>query len=89
MKADSKIFKGIEYVQVNELPQAQREALPRSINPDLFIKILIDGKVISGCLQYKDYNRWYSEFYQLKLNVAREQVVVTELEIKPNLALKF
>lgn len=87
MKVDSKIFKGIEFVQVSELPQAQREELTQSINPDLFIKLLIDGKIISGCLQYKDYNRWYSEFYQSKLNAAREQVVVSELEIKPNLAL--
>lgn len=87
MKVDSKIFKGIEYVQASELPQAQREELTQSIHPDLFIKLLIDGKIISSCLQYKDYNRWYSEFYQPKLNAAREQVVVSKIGIKPNLAL--
>ena len=90
MKADSKIFKGIEYVQVSELPQAQREELAQSVNRELYIKILIDGKVVSGCLQYKDYNKWYSESYQPKLVSAasiREQVVVTDLDIKPNLAL--
>ncbi len=78
MKVDSKIFKGIEYVQMNELPQAQREELTQSIHPDLFIKLLIDGKIISGCLQYKDYSRWYSEFYQPKLNAAHKQIVVPE-----------
>lgn len=90
MKVDSKIFKGIEYVQVSELPQAQREELTQSINGELYIKILIDGKIISGCLQYKDYNKWYSESYQPKLISAasvREQVVVSDLDIKPNLAL--
>ena len=90
MKVDSKIFKGIEYVQVSELPQAQREELTESINRELFIKLLIDGKIISGCLQYKDYNKWYGESYQPKLNaanVAREQIVSPELDIKPNLAL--
>lgn len=87
MKADSKIFKGIEYVQVSELPQTQREILIQTINPDHFIKLLVDGKIISGCLQYKDYNKWYQEQYQPAMNSAREQTVVAGIEIKPNLAL--
>ena len=88
MKADSKIFKGIEYVQVSELPQAQREILTQTINPDLFIKLLMDGKIISGCLQYKDYNTWYQEHFQSKINVAREPSMIpgAGFEIKPNLA---
>ena len=88
MKADSKIFKGIEYVQMSELPQAQREILTQTINPDLFIKLLVDGKIISGCLQYKDYNAWYQEHYQAKVNASRETSIVpaASLEIKPNLA---
>ena len=86
MKADSKIFKGIEYVQVSELPQTQREILTQTINPDLFIKLLVDGKIIGGCLQYKDYNVWYHEHYQAKVNAAREPSIIPGLEIKPNLA---
>lgn len=82
MKVESKIFKGIEYVQLSELPQTQREELIQSIQPDLFIKLLIDGKIISGCLQYKDYHRWYAEFYQPKLNAAPEQIVVSEVEVR-------
>lgn len=87
MKVDAKIFKGIEYVQVSELPQSQREILTQTINPDLFIKLLIDGKIISGCLQYKDYNHWYVSQFQAAKNPAREQSVVSDLDIKPNLAL--
>lgn len=86
MKVDSKTFKGIEYVQVSELPQAQREILSQTINPELYIKLLIDGKIISGCLQYKDYSKWYVEQYQPQI-VAREQAVASGVEIKPNLAL--
>lgn len=87
MKADSKIFKGIEYVQVSELPQAQREVLTRTINHELFIKLLVDGKIISGCLQYKDYNRWYVEQYQPTLVPARQTSLLPGgIEIKPNLA---
>lgn len=83
MKVDSKTFKGIEYVQVSELPQAQREVLSQTINPELYIKLLIDGKIVSGCLQYKDYSKWYVDHFQPQI-AAREQAVV---EIKPDLAL--
>ena len=87
MKVDAKIFKGIEYVQLNELPQAQREIITQTINPDIFIKLLVDGKIVSGCLQYKDYSKWYVEQYQVIVNAARVQSAVSEVEIKPNLAL--
>lgn len=86
MKVDSKTFKGIEYVQVSELPQAQREILSQTINPELYIKLLIDGKIVSGCLQYKDYSKWYADQFQPHIT-AHEQSVVPGVEIKPNLAL--
>jgi hypothetical protein len=87
MKADSKIFKGIEYVQVSELPQAQRELLMQTINPDLFIKLLIDGKIIGNCLQYKDYSKWYVESSQGRVQVASQQDAASKVDIKPGLAL--
>ncbi len=88
MKVDAKIFKGIEYVQVSELPQSQREMLVQTINPDLYIKLLVDGKIISGCLQYKDYSHWYQDQFELSPTTSLEQTVIPEkIEIKPNLAL--
>jgi hypothetical protein len=63
MMIDSKIYKGIEYVQLNELPQTQREKLTETINQDLFIKIMIDGKIIDNCLQFKDYSFWYNSVF--------------------------
>ncbi len=86
MKVEAKIFKGIEYVQVSELPQAQREIVTQSINPDLFIKLLIEGRIVSGCLQYKDYVSWYQNQYLVRLSSPREESAVP-VEIKPNLAL--
>lgn len=87
MMVDAKIFKGIEYVQLSDLPEAQREVLTQTINPELFIKLLIDGKIISGCLQYKDYNRWYQEQLQQKLNAPLQESALPAVEIQPNLAL--
>jgi hypothetical protein len=71
---DSKIYRGIEYVQLDELPNAQRERLSQTLNNDLLIKIMIDGKIINDCLQYKDYSYWYNSVY--KQNVSAEAPIV-------------
>jgi hypothetical protein len=64
MMTESKIFKGIEYIQLNELPEAQRDHLVQTINKGLFIKIMIDGKILNDCLQYRDYSFWYNSVYK-------------------------
>lgn len=64
MKVAPKVFKGIEYIQVSELPENQRENFVQSINDSLFIKILIDDKIFSGCVQYKDYELWYDGIFK-------------------------
>lgn len=50
-------------MQVSALPVEQRERLLRTINTELFIKILVDGKVIGNCLQFKDYESWFENVY--------------------------
>jgi hypothetical protein len=82
MMIDSKIFKGIEYIQTNELPQTQREKLDETLNKSLFIKILIDGKIISECLQYKDYSYWYNSVYQAKAQEAPVKTAPITFETK-------
>jgi hypothetical protein len=64
MKVRSKIYRGIEYIQVNELPQPQQEKLLQTLDRDLFIKILIDEKIVSQCIQYKDYEHWFENMYK-------------------------
>lgn len=73
MKADRKIYKGIEYVLVTDLPQTQREQLLKTLSRDQLIKILIDGVVVSQCLQYKDYSLWFDNVFK-----AQQQTVVKE-----------
>lgn len=64
MKIDSKIFKGIQYVEVNQLPSEQSNSILKTFEEDAFIKILKDGKILSGCIQYKDYETWYHTVYR-------------------------
>jgi hypothetical protein len=64
MKVNSTIYKGIEYVQVSSLPVDQKEKLLQTINHDLFIKILVDEKLIGNCLLFKDYEIWFENVYK-------------------------
>ena len=64
MKVNSTIYKGIEYVQVSSLPAEQKDKLLQTINHDLFIKILIDEKLIGNCLLFKDYEIWFENIYK-------------------------
>jgi len=70
MKVQPKSFKGIEYIQVSQLPPEQYEKFQQTINKSLYIKILIDGKVISGCIQYKDYSLWFDNIYTKSKTIA-------------------
>jgi hypothetical protein len=76
MMIESKIYKGIEYIQLNELPQTQRDKLTETINKDLFIKIMIDGKIIGECLQFKDYAFWFNSVFKPRPTCAQEPVKV-------------
>ena len=64
MKVQSTIYKGIEYIQVSTLPADQRETLLKTINKGLLIKILIEGKLVSNCLQFKDYEDWFEGVFK-------------------------
>ena len=89
MKADRKNYKGIDYLQFNELPQTQQDNLISTVGPSQFIKILIDGKIIGQCLQYKDYSAWYESVYKVKTSPAsfKESRASESIEITPNLAM--
>ncbi len=79
MKAELKIYKGIEYVQVNSLPAEQQNIISQTLSNKLYIKILIDGKIIGNCLQYKDYELWYNNVYRLP-HKRSDAVMIEELE---------
>lgn len=87
MKADSKIYKGIEYVQLSELPLTQQGKLLETLGHDFFIKIMINGKIIGQCLQYKDYNFWYENVYRAAPAPIKETSISQVMELKTDLAL--
>jgi hypothetical protein len=78
MKVKSKVFKGIEYVQLSELPKEQVALLTKTLNNDLIIKILIAGKVYNDCIQFKDYVSWFDNVYNLNRAEAENEVFKDE-----------
>jgi hypothetical protein len=64
MKVSCKIYRGIEYVQLSELPKEQKEKISESLSGESLIKILIDETIVSNCIQYKDYEFWFENVYK-------------------------
>lgn len=81
MKVQATLYKGIEFVRFQELPENQQALL--RLNTDVErINILIDGKVASNCIQFKDYAAWYSSVFTKSITpveVVNRPVVVTEV----------
>jgi len=67
----SKVYRGIEFVQLSELPGEQREMFTSTFNKSLVIKILVSGKVLNDCIQFKDYTTWYEGVYNLQNTAAK------------------
>lgn len=85
MKVSSSFYKGIQYIQVSALPAEQRERLLSTINTELFIKILVDGKIIRNCLQFADYERWFENEYrpaaEIIVSARKNESVVKRVEL--------
>jgi len=79
MKVKSTIYKGIEFVEIYSLPNEQKQYLLQTIDPELFIKILVDGKLMSQCIQYKDYEEWYDNAFLSVKGLKKGSTVSSEV----------
>ena len=75
MKIPPTHFREIDFVVVDELPENQQQALQQTTNLE-YIKILMDGKIIGPCLQYKHYEMWFHQVYK------RDQTQIVQKEVK-------
>jgi hypothetical protein len=74
MKVNSRIYKGIEYVELTDLPVDQQDKIKGVLTEDSIIKILIDKNIISNCIQYKDYLNWFEKNYSAEIvSIKRER----------------
>lgn len=81
MLAKVKIYKGIEFIELNDLPLDQVAPFKEWAPRDAFIKILIKDKIVSDCIQYKEYKTWYNLFH------TNEQALIDKLPLKKEVVL--
>ena len=79
MKVSSKIYKGIEYIQLNELPSDQKEKISEFLDSESLIKILINEKVVCNCIQYKEYEKWFDTVFRKAAPVPVKKERLTEV----------
>lgn len=83
MKAKAKFYRGIEFIQVSDLPAEQQVLLQHTSKPER-IKILIEGKIVGNCIQYKEYCEWFSAGYKtsvapVKVDAVNHEAIVVEI----------
>jgi hypothetical protein len=66
MKLPATLYRGIEFVRIEDLPINQRKLLQLSPDFPERIKILMDSKMTGECLLYAAYTSWYSTVYNAK-----------------------
>ena len=86
MKAKERVYRGIEFVTVGELPADQQLLLEHANRPER-IKILIEGKILSNCIQYKKYSDWYNTVYTQSVSVPKPQPVEEKMVLPLEIVL--
>lgn len=59
----AKVYKGIYYIRISELPDDQQVQIKNIESKDLIIKILTDTELMSDCVVYTDYQNWFQNIY--------------------------
>ncbi|MEQ8927175.1 MAG: hypothetical protein RLO81_15245 [Fulvivirga sp.] len=76
---EARVYRGIEFIRISELPENQKEAIKSWATKDVVIKILIDDHLLSDCIQYKDYRVWFETVYQ---QAGEKQIVAKTVNTK-------
>jgi hypothetical protein len=53
-------FRGIDFIQIIEIPDDQRQDFISWLTQDQIITVATNKKVYSRCVQYSLYNEWYN-----------------------------
>jgi hypothetical protein len=83
MKVQSSHYKGIEFVRFQDLPEDQQALLRLNTEVER-INILIDGRISSNCIQFKDYSAWYISVFRKSVAIVggvSRPIRVTEVSL--------
>ena len=82
-------YKGIEYVQLSMLPEEERALLSQTFNREFIIKIQVNGKILSDCIQFKDYTVWYEQQFTTMSSESSESRKVENQEVRSKRMIEF
>lgn len=77
MKVKAENYKGIDFVRISQLPEAQKELIAATLPSDQIIKILKENELLSDCVQYKHYVTWFNGQFEKKAQSEKVEVPST------------
>jgi len=89
MKLEPKVYKGINYIRISDLPEKQKMIYTEDQKEMELIKINTGNQVFYDCILYNVYESWYSSIY---LQAENEEAINNKFQLvgkrKNNLYLK-
>ncbi|MEM6361196.1 MAG: hypothetical protein AAF149_07355 [Bacteroidota bacterium] len=80
----ARVYKGIHYVRISDLPEEQQIQIKNIESRNLIIKILTESELMSDCITYDDYRKWYQNIYTqvspIEVEVANEPQKVSFMQ---------
>jgi hypothetical protein len=67
MRAVVENYKGIEFVRISSLSEAQKSIFWQSFDKSKIIKILKSGSLLNDCIQYHDYTEWLKKNFKQEI----------------------
>lgn len=61
------IYRGIEFVQLDKLPEDQKLQLAQWLPGLNKIKIQAENELMDRCITYSDYTFWFENFYRVPM----------------------
>lgn len=88
MRASAENYKGIEFVRISTLPEDQKKMIWTSLKHDKIIKILKNDCLLNDCVQVRDYETWYLEFFKTEVFTVTPEVTQSRKQPEYTLAFK-
>ncbi|UII34042.1 hypothetical protein LVD17_09475 [Fulvivirga ulvae] len=79
---EAKIYRGIEYVRISELPEDQKTSIKNWLNIDVVIKIQTESILMSDCILFKDYEFWFKKIFTKAVAAEEANAVTSEFKTK-------
>ena len=81
-------YKGIDYININDLSETQRRLFLDWIDVESIIKIQKHTGIIDGCVQYAEYSYWYENVLHSDVVEVNKSSSLKSHENKVNWALE-